>query len=60
MGRGVNKTYRAQTVAIFLWSYHTKTVTDEFRRALLGVRGVTDRRTGAPVIYLVSWAELVH
>jgi hypothetical protein len=32
-------------VAIFLWSYNTKTVTDEFLRALLGVRGVTDRRT---------------
>ena len=45
MFRGVNKTYLAQYVAIFLWSYNTKTVTDEFLRALLGVRGVTDRRT---------------
>jgi hypothetical protein len=27
------------------WSYNIKTVTDEFLRALLCVRGITDRRT---------------
>jgi hypothetical protein len=32
-------------VAVFLWSYNIKTVTDEFLRALLGVRDTTDRRT---------------
>jgi transposase len=41
MFRGVNKVYLAQYVAIFLWSYNTKTVTDEFLRALLGVRGAS-------------------
>jgi transposase len=45
MFRGVNKVYLAQYVAIFLWSYTIKTVTDEFLRALLGVRDTTDRRT---------------
>ena len=45
MFRGVNKVYLAQYVAVFLWSYNIKTVTDEFLRALLGVRDTTDRRT---------------
>ena len=45
MFRGVNKTYLAQYVAVFLWSYNIKRVTDEFLRALLGVRDTTDRRT---------------
>jgi hypothetical protein len=43
--RGVNKVSLAQYVAVFLWSSHLKTVTDEFLRALLGVRDTTDRRT---------------
>lgn len=38
MFRGVNKVYLAQYVAVFLWSYNIKTVTDGFLRALLGVR----------------------
>ena len=45
MFRGINKTYLAQDVAVFLWSYNIKAVTDEFLRALLGVRSNTDRRT---------------
>ena len=45
MFRGVNKTYLAQYVAVFLWSYNIKRVTDEFLWALLGVRDTTDRRT---------------
>ena len=45
MFRGINKTYLAQYVAVFLWSYNIKAVTDEFLRALLGVRSNTDRRT---------------
>ena len=45
MIHGVNKTYLAQYVAVFLWSYNIKRVTDEFLRALLGVRDTTDRRT---------------
>ena len=45
MFRGVNKTYLAQYVAVFLWSYNIKRGTDEFLRALLGVRDTTDRRT---------------
>lgn len=39
------RTYLAQYVAVFLWSYNITTVTDEFLRALLGVRDTTDRRT---------------
>ena len=45
MVRGINKTDLAQDVAVFLWSYNIKAVTDEFLRALLGVRSNTDRRT---------------
>jgi transposase len=45
MFRGVTKVSLAQYLAIFLWSYNIKTVTDEFLRALLGVRDTTDRRT---------------
>jgi transposase len=35
--RGVNKTYLAQYVAVFLWAYNIKAVTDDFLRALLGI-----------------------
>lgn len=45
MFRGVNTVYLARYVAVFLWSYNIKTVTDEFLRALLGVRDITDCRT---------------
>lgn len=45
MFRGINKTYLAHYVAIFLWSYTIKAVTDEFLRALRGVRSNTERRT---------------
>jgi len=44
MFRGVNKAYLVQYVAVFLWSYNIKTVTDEFLRALLGVRCVPGER----------------
>ena len=40
--RGVNKACLAQYVAVFLWSYTIKMVTDGFLRALLGVRDTTD------------------
>ena len=43
--RGVNKTYLAQYVAVFLWAYNIKAVTDDFLRALLGVEVPTDGRT---------------
>ena len=43
--RGVNKTYLAQYVAVFLWAYNIKAVTDEYLRALMGVEVPTDGRT---------------
>ena len=43
--RGVNKSYLAQYVAIFEWSYNVKRATPEFLRALLGVRPRTNCRT---------------
>ena len=43
--RGVNKTYLAQDVAVFLWAYNIKAITDDFLRALLGVEVPTDGRT---------------
>jgi transposase len=42
--RGVNKAYLAQYVAVFLWSYNIKAVTDEFLRALMGVGSVPGER----------------
>jgi len=42
--RGVNKTYLAQDVAVFLWAYNIKAVTGDFLRALLGVEVPTDGR----------------
>ena len=45
MFRGVNKVYLAQYVAVLLWWFNFMSVTDEFLRALLGVRDTTDRRT---------------
>ena len=36
--RGVSKWYLDQYIAIFQWAYNLKTATDEFLRALLGVR----------------------
>ncbi len=42
--RGVSKYDLAQYVAVFLWSYNIKTVTDNFPRVLMGKRVVTDRR----------------
>ena len=43
--RGVNKTYLAQYVAVFLWAYNIKVVTDDFLRAWLGVEVPTHSRT---------------
>jgi transposase len=43
--RGVNKTYLAQYVAVFLWAYNVKAVTDEFLRVLMGVIAPTVCRT---------------
>ena len=43
--RGVNKAYLAQYVAVFLWAYNIKTVTDDYLRVLLGGRPPTDYRT---------------
>jgi hypothetical protein len=43
--RGVNEVYLAQYVAVFLWAYNIKTVTDDFLRVLLGGKMPTDCRT---------------
>jgi transposase len=43
--RGVNKTDLAQYVAVFLRAYNIKAVTDEYLRALIGVKVHTDERT---------------
>jgi transposase len=43
--RGVSKHYLAQYVAVFLWSYNIKAVTDGFLRVLMGTRAVTVLRT---------------
>jgi transposase len=43
--RGANKVYLAQYVAVFLWAYNIKAVTDNFLRVLLGGDRPTDRRT---------------
>jgi transposase len=43
--RGVSKHYLAQYVAIFLWSYNIKAVTDGFLRVLMGTRAITVLRT---------------
>ena len=43
--RGVSKHYLAQYVAVFLWSYNIKAVTDGFLRVLMGTRAVTALRT---------------
>jgi transposase len=43
--RGVSKHYLAQDVAVFLWSYNIKAVTDGFLRVLMGTRAVTVLRT---------------
>ncbi len=43
--RGVNKTYLAQYLAVFLWAYNVKAVTDEFLRVLMGVIAPTVCRT---------------
>ncbi|MBV8264919.1 MAG: hypothetical protein JO252_01085 [Planctomycetaceae bacterium] len=42
--RGVNKVYLAQYVAVFLWAYNIKTVTNDFLRALLDLEVSTDDR----------------
>ncbi len=42
--RGGDKTDPAPHVAVFLWSYTIKMVTDGFLRTLLGVRDTTDHR----------------
>ena len=41
----MNKTYLAQYVAVFLWAYNIKAVTDEFLRVLMGVIAPTVCRT---------------
>jgi hypothetical protein len=38
------KSYFAQYVAVFVWSYNIKTVTNEFLGALLGVKVATNHR----------------
>jgi transposase len=43
--RGVNEVYLAQDVAVFLWAYNIKAVTDEYLRALMGAKVHTDGRT---------------
>jgi len=43
--RGVSKHYLAQYVAVFLWSYNIKAVTDGFLRVLMGTRALTVLRT---------------
>ena len=41
----MNKAYLAQYVAVFLWAYNIKAVTDEYLRALMGAKVPTDGRT---------------
>jgi transposase len=43
--RGVSKHYLRQYVAIFLWAYNIKSVSDHFLRVLLGRPAITDCRT---------------
>lgn len=43
--RGVSKHYLAQYVAVFLWSYNIKGVTDGFLGVLMGTRTITVLRT---------------
>lgn len=43
--RGVSKHYLKQYVAIFLWAYNIKSVSDHFLRVLLGRPAITDCRT---------------
>ncbi len=42
----MNRAYLAQYVAVFLWAYNIKTVTDDFLRAM-GGRLPTDGHTSA-------------
>jgi hypothetical protein len=41
----VSKWYQAQSAAVFEWGYHTKRITGEFVRALVGLRVVTNPGT---------------
>jgi transposase len=43
--RGISKHYLAQYVAVFLWSYNIKAVTDGFLRVLMEAKAVTNGRT---------------
>jgi transposase len=43
--RGVSKHYLAQYVAVFLWSYNIKAVTDGFLRVLIRTKAITVLRT---------------